>query len=249
MIGGVDVRFSRFPCDIREAGFSTQEAARIQAVQADVGNAAAAFVVPPWRINGVIWVESRFYPQAVSKAGALGLMQLMPRTGAEMAKQYGVRWEPFNPERNIFLGTGFLSTLYRRLDRPGSGAELLEKIRAEGPEYADFDTWDAAHAAYFAGLRGIRGKKVNRGRVRRYVEAVRAATRRFRDLEAFCQGKPAWEPPSPRPRPSRSDVPTQPTPAPSRSDVAPTRSTGGEPLLLLLALFALGKGDVESWLL
>ncbi|WP_281888176.1 lytic transglycosylase domain-containing protein [Paenibacillus sp. YYML68] len=62
--------------------------------------------VPSDLIKGVIDAESSFNPNAVSRAGAKGLMQLMDATGAAL----GVT-NPFNPAQNIEGGTKYLSEL------------------------------------------------------------------------------------------------------------------------------------------
>ncbi|GMR09074.1 MAG: hypothetical protein BMS9Abin26_2087 [Gammaproteobacteria bacterium] len=62
-------------------------------------------------IKAVIHVESCFNPKAISRAGAVGLMQLMPAT----AKRYGVR-DRYNPTQNIRGGVKYLKylkSLYR----------------------------------------------------------------------------------------------------------------------------------------
>lgn len=71
-----------------------------------IREASEAYSVPFSFIKGVIRVESNFNPQAVSHAGAQGLMQLMPGTAAGL----NVR-DPFDPRQNIFGGTKLLKQL------------------------------------------------------------------------------------------------------------------------------------------
>ena len=65
----------------------------------------------PQLIKAVVSVESGFNPQAVSSAGAQGLMQLMPQT----ARQYGVR-DAFDPEANLEAGAKHLRRLLDKYD-------------------------------------------------------------------------------------------------------------------------------------
>jgi len=51
--------------------------------------------------------ESMLDPQAVSPAGAIGLMQLMPGTSAEMADRLGIPDDPYNPEFSIRAGIAY----------------------------------------------------------------------------------------------------------------------------------------------
>jgi len=55
----------------------------------------------------------------VSRAGAMGLMQLMPPTWAEMRVAYGLGADPFAPRDNILAGTAYLAAMYRRFGYPG----------------------------------------------------------------------------------------------------------------------------------
>jgi len=62
-------------------------------------------------IRAVINAESAFDPLAVSSAGAMGLMQLMPTLAAEL----GVT-DPFDPRQNIFAGSRYLKQLLDSYD-------------------------------------------------------------------------------------------------------------------------------------
>jgi soluble lytic murein transglycosylase-like protein len=74
-----------------------------------VGAAGRLHAVSPELIAAVVSVESHGDPSAISRAGAQGIMQLMPAT----ALQYGVV-NPFDPAQNIDGGTRFLRDLLRR---------------------------------------------------------------------------------------------------------------------------------------
>lgn len=71
-------------------------------------------------VHALIRQESRFDTEAVSSAGARGLMQLMPRTAAEVAKQSGIphqkSWLISNPAHNISLGSRYFKKLVDRYD-------------------------------------------------------------------------------------------------------------------------------------
>lgn len=86
-----DERFSRYDSDIR--------------------GAARRYQLPTSLIRAVIHTESNYHPRAVSRAGARGLMQLMPAT----AKFLGVK-DAFEPRQNIYGGARFLRLLANRYD-------------------------------------------------------------------------------------------------------------------------------------
>jgi soluble lytic murein transglycosylase-like protein len=76
-----------------------------------IARAAAQYGLRPSLLRGVIAAESNFNPNAVSRRGAQGLMQLMPGTAAGL----GVR-DSFNPEENIFGGARYLRQQLDRFD-------------------------------------------------------------------------------------------------------------------------------------
>lgn len=71
-----------------------------------IKKAAKYYTLPPSLIKAVIAVESCFEPNAVSPAGAEGLMQLIPPTAKEMEVV-----DSMNPEQNIFGGTRYIRIL------------------------------------------------------------------------------------------------------------------------------------------
>lgn len=74
-----------------------------------IAKASNRYGVDGGLIRAVIKAESGFNPNAVSHAGAQGLMQLMPGT----ARSLGVS-DSFDPEQNVMAGTRFLSDLLKR---------------------------------------------------------------------------------------------------------------------------------------
>lgn len=79
---------------------------RVSRYDAHIREASALYQLPEAFVRAVVQVESNFYFDVVSHAGAIGLMQLMPRTATSM----GVT-DPFDPRQNIFGGTRFLRVL------------------------------------------------------------------------------------------------------------------------------------------
>ncbi len=80
-----------------------EKAARYQGV---IETVARETEVSPHLLRAVIAVESDYEPRAVSRKGALGLMQLMPAT----AQRFGVR-DPMDPAQNIRGGALYLKWL------------------------------------------------------------------------------------------------------------------------------------------
>lgn len=82
---------------------------------------AARHDLPVDLVLAVMHVESRFHAFAVSPVGALGLMQILPGTGEEVAASVGVQWRGpqtlFDPAVNAKLGIAYLAWLERRYDR------------------------------------------------------------------------------------------------------------------------------------
>lgn len=72
----------------------------------EIRQLANQYAVDPALVQAIVHVESHFNPQAVSRKGAQGLMQLMPATQA----QYGVS-NPFEPLENLSAGIEHLSGL------------------------------------------------------------------------------------------------------------------------------------------
>jgi soluble lytic murein transglycosylase-like protein len=107
-------------------GASDAAAARdpVDRWQPHVSEAAARFDMPEEWIRRVIRAESGGYRlkegrPIVSSAGAMGLMQLMPGTWAEMRQRHGLGPDPHDPRDNIIAGTAYLRTMFDRFGYPG----------------------------------------------------------------------------------------------------------------------------------
>lgn len=84
--------------------------ARKSAYDAMINNIALKYDLEPAFIKAVVHVESAFNPNAVSHAGAMGLMQLMPNT----AKMYKLQPNQFNAKQNLIAGIKHMHMLMNR---------------------------------------------------------------------------------------------------------------------------------------
>ena len=82
-------------------------------------DAARRFGVPASWIAEVMSVESRGRANAVSPKGAIGLMQVMPETYADMRARYGLGANPWDARDNVLAGAAYLRLLYDRYGAPG----------------------------------------------------------------------------------------------------------------------------------
>lgn len=113
-----------------------------------IADAARRFAVPEDWVRAVMRLESGGHATLggapiTSSAGAMGLMQLMPGTYADLRLRYGFGADPYDPHDNIFAGTAYLHEMFirygypnlfaayqagpKRLDRVLSGANSLPK--------------------------------------------------------------------------------------------------------------------------
>jgi hypothetical protein len=88
-----------------------------------IAEASTRFAVPEAWIRRVIRSESggrttRNGKPITSSAGAMGLMQIMPGTYANLRRRYGIGANPYDPHDNIFAGTAYLRQMYERYGYP-----------------------------------------------------------------------------------------------------------------------------------
>jgi soluble lytic murein transglycosylase len=127
---------------------------------------AANYRLDPALLAAVIYQESRFRPNAVSAAGAVGLMQLLPSTARGIAQRTGGSGfrdsDLYVPELNIRYGAWYLRHL---LDKYGDEQTALAAYNAG---QTNVDGWLAAGG-------GIRFPET-----RRYVSAIETAKQAYR---------------------------------------------------------------------
>ena len=88
-----------------------------------IEEAARRFNLPPSWVRGVMRMESGGRTMLngrpiTSSAGAMGFMQVMPETFAEMTQRYGLGSDPYDPRANVLAGTAFLREMYDRYGVP-----------------------------------------------------------------------------------------------------------------------------------
>ncbi|HET6606197.1 MAG TPA: lytic transglycosylase domain-containing protein [Rhodopila sp.] len=88
-----------------------------------IAEASHRFGIPEAWIRAVMRAESGGQTvldgrPITSRAGAMGLMQIMPDTWAELRTRYGLGNDPYDPHDNIFSGTAYLRELYVRYGYP-----------------------------------------------------------------------------------------------------------------------------------
>lgn len=90
--------------------------------------------VDPLLVAAVIRAESSFRPEAISSQGAVGLMQVMPSTGAWIFKQTGWTGDLRQPGMNIAVGVWYLRYL---LNHYGGNIPLALAAYNSGPQVVD----------------------------------------------------------------------------------------------------------------
>ncbi|TPG20985.1 lytic transglycosylase domain-containing protein [Sphingomonas koreensis] len=125
-----------------------------------IAEASGRFGVPVEWIERVIRAESAglltFDGRPItSHAGAMGLMQLMPGTWAQMRVVLRLGGDPYDPRDNILAGTAYLRLMYDRFGYPGL--------------FAAYNAGPARYAAYLVSGRALPGE------TRAYLASVSGA--------------------------------------------------------------------------
>ncbi|RCX30596.1 lytic transglycosylase domain-containing protein [Thioalbus denitrificans] len=125
-----------------------------------IASAAREQGLPEALVHAVVSAESAYRPDAVSRAGAVGLMQLMPET----AKRYGVT-DRTDPEQNVRGGTRYLRDLLEMFDNDttlaiaayNAGEGAVQKYGNTIPPYAETQEYVRRVKAYYAQFSGEQG--------------------------------------------------------------------------------------------
>lgn len=86
---------------------------------AQITEAAQRFAIPASWIRAVMRAESAGDEHALSRAGARGLMQIMPDTWAELRVRHRLGNDPYDPRDNILAGAAYLREMHDRFGSPG----------------------------------------------------------------------------------------------------------------------------------
>ena len=123
-----------------------------------IAEAAQRFGIPERWIRAVLRAESAGDVRAISSAGAMGLMQVMPDTWADMRARYQLGRDPYQPRDNILAGTAYLREMW---DRYGDVGAMLAAYNAGPARYDEHRSigrpLPAETRAYVAALAPILG--------------------------------------------------------------------------------------------
>ena len=126
---------------------------------AEIAQASARFGVPQEWIRRVMQAESGGRTTldgrpVTSRAGAMGLMQLMPGTWAEMRQAYRLGPDPYAPRDNILAGAAYLRLMYDRFGYPGLFAAYNAGPNRYAEHLATGEPLPAETVAYLQKLSG-----------------------------------------------------------------------------------------------
>jgi hypothetical protein len=108
-----------WPNDVRAEAARIERQHSYRAYSAHIAEASRRFRVPAAWIRAVMRAESAGMQRAVSRKGAMGLMQIMPATWDELRIRYRLGKDPYDPRDNILAGTAYLRELHDRYGSPG----------------------------------------------------------------------------------------------------------------------------------
>ncbi|MER9955224.1 lytic transglycosylase domain-containing protein [Mesorhizobium australicum] len=136
-----------------------------------VAEASQRFGIPKSWIRAVMRAESTGDDRAISPVGAIGLMQIMPATWADLRLRHLLGSDPFSPRDNILAGAAYLREMHDRYGSPG----FLAAYNAGPGRYEEYlagrRALPAETRAYVAALAPlVGGGKIDRPFVAEAVE-------------------------------------------------------------------------------
>jgi len=144
-------------------GVSREASARALSLVPQISDVAARFRIDPLLLHAIAHVESRHNPDAVSHAGALGLMQVMPAT----ARRFGVtspKAQLHDPKISLEVSSAYLKTLQQRFDNNltlviaayNAGEGAVEKYGRQVPPYKETQGYVRDVLAHYRALLSLR---------------------------------------------------------------------------------------------
>jgi soluble lytic murein transglycosylase-like protein len=161
-----------------------------------IAEASRSFGIPESWIRRVMQAESGGRTSLggrpiVSRAGAMGLMQLMPATWREMRALLGLGADPHDPRDNILAGAAYLRMMYDRFGHPG----LFAAYNAGPARYAEhlrsgrrLPGETVAYVSAVTGRTNSRAAPLSQGGATALF-AIRSAPEPANSLQT---GRPAW---------------------------------------------------------
>jgi hypothetical protein len=146
------------PCATANAqDVSIARASRTDPHAGFIAEAAQRFGLPERWIRAVMRAESAGNVRAISSAGAMGLMQIMPATWAELRVRHRLGTDPYDPRDNILAGAAYLREMFDRYGSPGflaaynAGPGRYEEYLASRPLPAETRAYVASLVPSFGG--------------------------------------------------------------------------------------------------
>ena len=126
-------------------------------IVAYIAEASQRFGIPAAWIRAVMRVESAGDVRAISRAGAMGLMQIMPDTWAALRSRLSLGNDPYDPRDNILAGAAYLREMHDRYGSPGFLAAYNAGPGRYDEYLADGRALPAETRAYVAALAPLVG--------------------------------------------------------------------------------------------
>ncbi|MCK8828533.1 lytic transglycosylase domain-containing protein [Natroniella acetigena] len=138
---------------------------------------AEKYDLDPYLISSIIYVESKFKPQATSAKGARGLMQIMPRTGLWIAEKLDEQQfsndDLYDPKLNIKYGSWYLAELKEQFDNRTMVIAAYNGGQGNVKRWLHEEQWDGEYGTInqipFAETRKYVSKVVRTHLIYRYI--------------------------------------------------------------------------------